>query len=94
MYYPQAFDAASLARIEAFYPPTKRIIVNESDATHFACNAINIGHTIILNNISRELTDHLEAEGFNVVPVTLSEFLKAGGAAKCLVMRLSAQASI
>jgi N-dimethylarginine dimethylaminohydrolase len=89
MYYPQAFDATSLARIEAFYPPTKRIIINESDATRFACNAINIGHTIILNNISRELTDHLEAEGFNVVPVTLSEFLKAGGAAKCLVMRLS-----
>ena len=90
MYYPLAFDAVSLKKIEAFYPPTKRIIVNESDATRFACNAINIGRTIILNDISRELTAQLEAEGFNVVPVTLSEFLKAGGAAKCLVMRLSA----
>jgi N-dimethylarginine dimethylaminohydrolase len=90
LYYPQAFDAASIAKIEAFYPPAKRIIINESDATHFACNAINIGRTIILNDVSRELTDRLDSEGFNVVPVTLSEFLKGGGAAKCLVMRLSA----
>jgi N-dimethylarginine dimethylaminohydrolase len=89
MYYPQAFDAASLTKIEAFYPFAKRIIVNEADATRFACNAINIGRAIILNDISRELTAQLEAEGFNVIPVTLSEFLKAGGAAKCLVMRLS-----
>jgi N-dimethylarginine dimethylaminohydrolase len=93
MYYPPAFDAASVAKIEAFYSPGKRMIVNESDAKNFACNAINIGGTIILNDISRELTDRLESEGYNVVPVTLSEFLKAGGAAKCLVMRLSANGS-
>jgi N-dimethylarginine dimethylaminohydrolase len=93
MYYPQAFDAESLARVEAFYPPAKRIIVNESDAIRFACNAINVGPTIILNDISTELTARLESEGFNVVPVTLTEFLKAGGAAKCLVMRLSANSA-
>ena len=90
MYYPAAFDAASLARIQAFYPPGKRIVITEDDAIHFACNAINVGRTIILNDISRELTDQLESGGFNVVPVTLTEFLRAGGAAKCLVMRLSA----
>jgi ornithine--oxo-acid transaminase len=90
MYYPPAFDAPSLAKIEAFYPPAKRIIINESDATRFACNAINIGRNVILNGISRELTAQLEDHGFHVVPVSLSEFLKAGGAAKCLVMRLSA----
>jgi len=93
MYYPPAFDAASVAKIEAFYSPGKRMIVNGSDAKNFACNAINIGGTIILNDISRELTDRLESEGYNVVPVTLSEFLKAGGAAKCLAMRLSANGS-
>jgi N-dimethylarginine dimethylaminohydrolase len=90
MYYPAAFDVASVARIEAFYPPEQRIIVTESDATNFACNAINVGRTIILNDISMELTATLESKGFDVVPVTLTEFLKAGGAAKCLVMRLSA----
>lgn len=89
MYYPGAFDAASRASIEAFYAPHKRIIVSEADATNFACNAINIDRTILLNKISRELTEQLQSAGFEVIPIDLSEFLKAGGAAKCLVMRLS-----
>lgn len=89
MYYPDAFDAASRAKIEAFYPSEKRIIVEESDAVRFACNAINAGRTIIMNEISQELQDRLRSCGFEVVQVQLSEFLKAGGAAKCLVMRLS-----
>lgn len=89
MYYPQAFDAASISRIEEFYAPQKRIVVTEADAVRFACNAINIGSTIILSEVSRELRVQLEAGGFRVVTVTLTEFLKAGGAAKCLAMRLS-----
>lgn len=89
MYYPQAFDATSIARIEAFYPAEKRIAVTEYDAICFACNAISIGRTIILNDISRELTAQLESAGFHVITITLAEFLKAGGAAKCLVMHLS-----
>jgi N-dimethylarginine dimethylaminohydrolase len=90
MYYPEAFDRASIEKIEAFYPADKRIIVKEADALRFACNAINVGRTIILNEISRELSDQLKSRGFHVVQVALSEFLKAGGAAKCLIMKLSA----
>jgi N-dimethylarginine dimethylaminohydrolase len=89
MYFPEAFDRASIEGIEAFYPPEKRIIVTADDALHFACNAININRTIILNEISRELSEHLESLGFHVVQVALGEFLKAGGAAKCLVMKLT-----
>jgi ornithine--oxo-acid transaminase len=90
MYYPAAFDSASVANIEACYPADKRIIVTEADALNFACNAINVERSVILNEISGELTAQLEAAGFCVVPVALTEFLKAGGAAKCLVMHLSA----
>jgi N-dimethylarginine dimethylaminohydrolase len=89
MYFPEAFDKASRAKIEAFYPAEKRIIVSESDAICFACNAINVDRTIILNNISSDLRHQLESRGFNIIEVTLTEFLKAGGAAKCLVMKLS-----
>ena len=89
MYFPDAFDYLSLYRIEAFYPPEKRIIVREADAVSFACNAINVGRTIILNKISTRLSDQLEQLGFDVIQVELTEFLKAGGAAKCLVMKLS-----
>lgn len=90
MYYPGAFDAGSVAAIEAFYTAEKRIVVEEADAVRFACNAINVGRTIILNKISSELAARLEINGFRVVQVELGEFMKAGGAAKCLVMRLDA----
>jgi arginine dihydrolase len=88
MYFSDAFDQASVDKIEAFYPLERRIIVTEADATRFACNAINVERTVILNRISRELTGQLEAKGFDVIQVELTEFLKAGGAAKCLVMKL------
>jgi ornithine--oxo-acid transaminase len=93
MYFPEAFDDASLAKIEAYYPEQKRIIVSEVDAACFACNAINVGRTIILNRISRDLNARLGSLGFTVVQVALSEFMKAGGAAKCLVMKLSRSAT-
>jgi hypothetical protein len=89
MYFPAAFDAASQSRIEAHYPEDKRITVADADALRFACNAINVGRTILLNQISQQLCGRLESLGFCVVQVQLSEFLKAGGAAKCLALRLS-----
>jgi len=89
MYFPKAFDAESLAAIETRYPEDKRICVGESDALRFACNAVNVGKTIVLNAVSNELSRQLETLGFCVVQVPLTEFLKAGGAAKCLVLRLS-----
>jgi ornithine--oxo-acid transaminase len=89
MYYPAAFDSESQQRIEARYPKAKRIAVSEVDALHFACNAVNIGRTILLNRIGAELCDELQARSYQVIQVDLTEFLKAGGAAKCLVLRLS-----
>jgi ornithine--oxo-acid transaminase len=88
MYFPAAFSIGALRAIEAFYPNNKRIVVDEADAVRFACNAVNVGKTIILNKISHKLSVKLESFGFEVVQVELSEFLRAGGAAKCLVMKL------
>jgi N-dimethylarginine dimethylaminohydrolase len=89
LYYPPAFDDVSRAQIEAFYPEDRRVIVEQGDALQFACNAVNIGRTLILNEISPRLRDALQLRGLHVIQVRLSEFLKAGGAAKCLVLRLS-----
>jgi ornithine--oxo-acid transaminase len=91
LYFPPAFDAESLAKIEGFYPVQKRIVVGERDAVSFACNAVNIGKTIVLNRISEELEKELRSRGFEVIQVELDEFLKAGGAAKCLVMKLTSE---
>jgi len=89
MYYPAAFDLESKRRIELRFPAAKRIPVSEADALRFACNAVNVGRTILLNKISPELNAELRLRGYHVIEVELTEFLKAGGAAKCLVLRLS-----
>jgi ornithine--oxo-acid transaminase len=89
LYYPEAFDGVSQARIAARYPEEKRIAVSQQDALRFACNAINVGNTIVLNEVSPQLASQLESHDFRVIQVRLNEFLKAGGAAKCLVLRLS-----
>jgi hypothetical protein len=69
-------------------PAEKRLVVAEADALAFACNAVNVGRTVILNQASAPLRQHLEARGFSVLETPLTEFLKAGGAAKCLTQRL------
>lgn len=89
MYFPAAFDADSNARIERCYSADRRIVVSEADALRFACNAVNVGRHIILNEVSADLSQRLASCGFSVTQVRLTEFLKAGGAAKCLVLRLS-----
>ena len=88
MYFPGAFDSVSIGKIEMHYAKSKRICVSEEDALLFACNAVNVAKTILLNEVSAELCARLEARGFEIIQVELTEFLKAGGAAKCLVLRL------
>ena len=89
LYYPGAFDAASLARIEAAFPANRRIAVSEADATHMACCALNLGRTVFTGEISRDLAAKLFDAGYDVVQLELSEFIKGGGGAKSLALRLS-----
>jgi len=89
LYYPPAFDTYSNHLIERRLPAEKRIVVDEVDAANFACNAVNVDQAIILNSASDRLKHTLEARGFTVVETPLNEFLKAGGAAKCLTLRLT-----
>ena len=89
LYYPAAFDFESRKRIEDRYPEAKRVSVSDLDALSFACNAVNVGRTILLNRISRDLLADLQSRDYQVIEIELTEFLKAGGAAKCLVLRLS-----
>lgn len=87
LYYPPAFDAYSNRLIEMRVPEAKRIVVNEADAVNFACNAVNIQQLVIMNQASDELKQRLGAVGFQVLETPLTEFMKAGGAAKCLTLR-------
>ena len=88
MYYPPAFDAASLEAIAHRVPEEKRIRVGEADALQFACNAVDLDGSVIMNGATQELQARLRAAGFTPVLTPLSEFLKAGGTAKCLTLML------
>ncbi|NEQ51501.1 MAG: TIGR00300 family protein [Leptolyngbya sp. SIO3F4] len=89
LYYPPAFDTYSNHLIERRIPAAKRIAVDEVDAVNFACNAVNVNQTIVMNSASAGLQATLAARGFTVVETPLTEFLKAGGAAKCLTLRVT-----
>ncbi len=88
LYYPAAFDAAAQQAIAQHVPASRRIVVSEADALAFACNAVDLDDTLLLNRASPGLCAALAAIGYRVVQTPLDEFLKAGGAAKCLTLRL------
>jgi N-dimethylarginine dimethylaminohydrolase len=88
MYHPPAFDFDSRMAIESRIPSHKRIVVDTADAGNFACNAVNIGDRVFLNKASQPLKARLMIAGFEVYEIGLSEFLKAGGSAKCLTLKL------
>ncbi|MEM7593069.1 MAG: TIGR00300 family protein [Cyanobacteria bacterium P01_A01_bin.83] len=89
LYYPGAFDSYSNHVIESRVPEAKRIAIAEADAINFACNSVNVGQTVVMNKASDSLKASLTDAGFNVRETPLTEFLKAGGAAKCLTLRIN-----
>ena len=88
MFYPPAFDEASIAAIEKHVPAARRIAISEEDALAFACNAVNIDDAVVVNRATPAFVKTLGKAGFEVVQTPLSEFMKAGGSAKCLTLRL------
>jgi N-dimethylarginine dimethylaminohydrolase len=88
MYHPPAFDDASREAIEKHVPAAKRIAIGEEDALAFACNAVNIDRTVVVNRATPAFVRALGRAGFEVIQTPLAEFMKAGGSAKCLTLRL------
>ena len=89
LYYPPAFDSYSNRLIEMRVPAEKRIAIAEADAVTFACNAVNVDNVVVMNGASDSLKASLASAGFEVIETPLTEFLKAGGAAKCLTLRVT-----
>lgn len=89
LYYPEAFDEYANKIIEKDFPEEKRIIATEQEALAFCCNAVNIDKSVIMNNTTDRLKNVLKEKGFDTYEVDLAEFMKAGGSAKCLTLRLN-----
>ena len=54
-----------------------------------ACCALNLGKTVFTGEIGRELASRLFDAGFDVVQLELGEFIKGGGGARSMALRLS-----
>ncbi len=88
MYFPGAFDEQSRVAIETFVPENRRIAVDADDALKFCCNAVALDDLVVLNDASPALQERLKHANLIPVATPLGEFIKAGGAARCLTLDL------
>jgi N-dimethylarginine dimethylaminohydrolase len=88
IYFPPAFD--DYAR-QALASVPRLIAIREDEAARFACNAVVICRHVVMNTGCPQLEADLKREGFTPHSTLLDEFLKAGGSAKCLTLRLDGE---
>ena len=89
IYHPEAFDTYGRRVLEANIP--KLLAVEQADAHRFGCNAVVVGKTVVTNAGCDKLAADLRAWGYTPAPVELDEFIKSGGSAKCLTLRLDGE---
>lgn len=88
IYYPPAFDdyaRRALAQIP------RLIAIEDDEAARFGCNAVVVGKDVVLNAGCPKLEASLRSHGFTPHSTELGEFLKSGGSAKCLTLRLDGE---
>lgn len=86
LYYPPAFDRYGRKVIETNIPDP--IPVSGKEAYKFVCNAVVIGKDVVIHHGCPETGRLLADRGFRVHETDLSEFIKAGGSAKCLTLKV------
>jgi N-dimethylarginine dimethylaminohydrolase len=86
MYYPAAFDDAGRALLASAFD--ELIEAKDEDAEVLGLNAVSDGRPVVLAAAATGLARSLRTRGFEVVPVDMSELLKAGGGAKCCTLEL------
>ena len=86
IWYPDAFDDYGQKAIRHHVSDLVEVVPEE--ALHFACNAVVVGDHIVLPDQCPRLRAELLERGYHLHPLPMTEFLKAGGACKCLVLFL------
>jgi len=89
IYYPGAFDDYGRSVLTGRIPDL--IAVEADEAVSFSCNAVVVGRSVVLNDGSPRLARDLARAGYDARPLRLTEFIKAGGSAKCLTLRLDGE---
>ena len=89
IYYPGAFDEYGRDVLAARIP--NLIAVTAEEAVSFSCNAVVVGRSVVLNDGAPKLAGSLSRAGYSVRTLPLTEFIKSGGSAKCLTLRLDGE---
>ncbi len=89
MVCPAAFDDESAAAALALVP--EPLVLTEDEALTFCANSIVIGRTILMPACPDRVRAQLEAWGFEIVLLDLSELHKGGGSIRCLTNPLDVQ---
>jgi len=84
IWHPPAFDEYAQRAIR--HHVKDLIEVAPEEAAHFACNAVVIGSDIVLADNSPKLCGGLRDRGYRTHELAMSEYIKAGGACKCLTL--------
>lgn len=92
IYFPPAFDQYGRKAIEELIPGL--IVVQPDEAARFACNAVVIGRHVVVNTGCPKLEADLAQRGYTAHHTELGEFIKAGGSAKCLTLRLDGEDAV
>jgi len=89
LWYPEAFDSYGKKVIPTHVP--RLLAASEEEAKRFGCNAVVVGRTVVMNAGCEKLANQLHGWGYKTIGVELDEFIKAGGSAKCLTLRLDGE---
>jgi N-dimethylarginine dimethylaminohydrolase len=87
LWFPGAFSEDSQLTIKKYTNDLASIEVDEEQALTFCCNAVVIGDHVFMPKC-KSVAKRLEGLGYTVHQFDMSEFLKSGGACKCLTMLL------
>jgi N-dimethylarginine dimethylaminohydrolase len=82
MVCPAAFDDTSATKLLGLVP--EPLVLTEDEAMTFCANSVVVGRTVIMPACPERVRAQLEAWDFEVVVVGVPEFLKGGGAIRCL----------
>jgi N-dimethylarginine dimethylaminohydrolase len=93
MYFPGAFTAAGQNLIRERVAGDARIEIGTDDASRLAANAVCLGNTLVMSGCGEHLRAQLEERGYTITITPLGAFLRSGGGAFCLTLRLDRQSA-
>jgi N-dimethylarginine dimethylaminohydrolase len=88
IYFPEAFAPAGQAAIRDRVAARDRIEIAADDAEKLAANAVAIDDNVVVSDCSDRLRRTLAERGYRVRTTPLTSFLRSGGSAFCLALRL------